>query len=252
MSDVEFSNGLYKWRDKEGKLNISERAPPPGALPSDITPADDEFKDNKCKGIVYTTQVAHKQVEDCIKKIKKAAKAPDYLEKAEKLKYVKDQKLDPYKSFKEYKRLDDILLTPGPKPDVLDTRGRIVPPKEVTYSDSRLGQYNKVEDPKLAKAGAESEKAALKAKSGLIKSFGAAISRALGPFLDVVTAPLDTEIATSAGYQVLRARLDHLEKRGIIDMTSAEYGQISSLIGSDPAKANQMLQEVQRNYIKGP
>jgi hypothetical protein len=252
MSDVEFSNGLYKWRDKEGRLNISERAPPPGALQSDITPADSEFKDNKCKGIVYTTQVAHKQVEDCIKKIKKAAKAPDYLEKAEKLKYVKDQKLDSYKSFKEYKRLDDILLTPGPKPDVLDTRGRIVPQKEVTYSDSRLGQYNKVEDPKLAKAGAESEKAALKAKAGLTKSLGAAVSRALGPFLDVVIAPLDPAVAESAGTQVLRAKLNKLEQLGILDMAGPEFGEISNLIGTDPAKANQMLQEVQRNYIKGP
>ena len=199
MADVQFSKGVYKWTDKDGNKHVSDQAPPLGVLASDVATDNPEFKDNKCKGLVYTTEVQHKQVEDCIKKIKKAVKAPDYLEQAEKLKYVKDQKLDPYKSFTEYKRLDKILTTPGPTPDVLDTRGRIVPPKETTYSNSKLGQHLKVEDARAAKEGVKSQAEAITAARGVTKSVGVAISRALGPVLDVGIAALDPQAHSGAG-----------------------------------------------------
>lgn len=252
MSDVEFSGGVYKWTDKDGKKHVSDQAPPPGVLASDVAQSEADFKDNKCKGLVYTTQVEHKQVEDCLKKIRKAGKAPDYLEKLEKLKYVKDQKLDPYKSAKEYKRLDKILTTPSPPPVVLDTKGRIVPPKETTYSDSRLGQYLKTEDARAAKEGAKSQAEVISTARGVTKAAGVAVSRALGPVLDTVTAPLNPEIAQSVGTQVLRAKLNKLEQFGILPIDGSEFSEISNLIGTNPAQANQMLQEAQRKYIKGP
>jgi hypothetical protein len=312
MTEVVFTNGMYKWVDQDGKVNISDQPPPPGTLSEDKA-----FRDNNCKGEVCTMPVPYEDTKKIIKEVqKRVPKLLDYLDaldylrnraplqfaKAlEELKKVNPEawmklqaypQMQPLKaSFLVDKSLESavsLFASQLPTPSAgkggaavfdsviketqilmkrdgypyadgalnkpmgefyVDSKGKAVIPPEREYSNSRLGQYMKEEDPRLAKAGAASQKALQEANRGVVKSAGAAVGRVGGPFLDLGLAALDPEAGRSFANKTLRDRMMQLWGQGVISVEEAN--DIQNLIGTDPARANRMLQEAQKKYIKG-
>lgn len=262
MSGLEIVNGVYKWVDKNGRTQYTQTPPHPDELP--VAPADPEsarevakkFLDNKCKGIIYADEVTHAESKACIELAKKGIKIPGFIDAVETARFARARIVPGAgngvaTAVSAYGKAGNVLSKPSGNPTVLDTMGKIVE-KPPYYSDSRYGQLMKVEDPKMAKAAAASQAAEIAARRGVTSAGGAAVGRVLGTPLSLGIELLDADKAKEAGHAVLRHKLNQLAQRGILDIASPEYNEISSLIGSDPAKANQMLQQVQRNYIKGP
>ena len=107
----------------------------------------------------------------------------------------------------------------GPYADVsLGARASTLPPpKSPTYSNSRLGQYLKVEDARLATATKEVAKELEASRSALRAAKATAFTRVAGPLVDVGVALLDPEVGRSVGNEVLRVKARRLYERGVID-----------------------------------
>lgn len=73
----------------------------------------------------------------------------------------------------------------GPYADVLGSKASTLPQKAPAYSNSRLGQYLKVEDARAARAAAAAAKEGEAARAALRTARSAAVTRTLNPLLDL-------------------------------------------------------------------
>lgn len=97
----------------------------------------------------------------------------------------------------------------GPYADVLGAKATTLPaPKAPTYSNSRLGQYMKQEDARLAAAGKASAKELELSRAAVRSGLGTAVTRGLGPLVEFGMAALDPQVATGVTDIALRLRLE--------------------------------------------
>ncbi|MEO3711530.1 DUF4124 domain-containing protein [Roseateles flavus] len=83
----------------------------------------------------------------------------------------------------------------GPYADVLGAKASTLPaPKAPTYSNSRLGQYLKVEDARQAAAAKQSAKELESARAGIRTARATAATRVLNPLLDLGIGALDPDV----------------------------------------------------------
>jgi hypothetical protein len=119
----------------------------------------------------------------------------------------------------------------GPYADVLGTKASTLPTKATTYSNSRLGQYLKVEDARLAAASRAAAKELEQANAGLRSARGTAVVRGVGPVMDFGIAALNPDTAESMTNILMRRRLDRLARSNpAIDLGSAAYEQAHQLL----------------------
>jgi hypothetical protein len=120
----------------------------------------------------------------------------------------------------------------GPYADVLGSKASTLPSTAATHSNSRLGQYLKVEDARLATAAQAAAKEAELAKAGMRAARGGTWgTRVGGTALDFSTAALNPETATSAAITLLRIRLDKLSQRNpAIDIDTPAYGRARDML----------------------
>lgn len=97
----------------------------------------------------------------------------------------------------------------GPYADVLGAKATTLATKAPTYSNSRLGQYMKAEDPKLAAAGKAAAKDLEASRAAIRTGMGTAVSRVGGVGIDAGLAVLNPEVGTGITQAVLRRRLDN-------------------------------------------
>jgi Domain of unknown function (DUF4124) len=115
--------------------------------------------------------------------------------------------------------------------DVLGSKTTTLPTKPVEYPTSRLGQYSKAEDARLAMAAKDSAKQVELAKSSLRSAKGAAVTRVFGPIVDVGIAALDIDNATAATDLLMRLRLENLARRNpAMDIDGPEYAHARDLL----------------------
>jgi hypothetical protein len=119
----------------------------------------------------------------------------------------------------------------GPYADVLGSKASTLPGNTATYSNSRLGQYLKVEDARLAAAAKAAVKEAELAQAGMRAARGAAITRPMGPLVDLGIAALNPENATAVTNILLRRRLDTAARRNpAIDIDTPAYEQARTML----------------------
>jgi hypothetical protein len=119
----------------------------------------------------------------------------------------------------------------GPYADVLGSKASTLPGNTATYSNSRLGQYLKVEDARLAAAAKAAAKEAELAQAGMRAARGAAITRPMGPLVDLGIAALNPENATAVTNILLRRRLDTAARRNpAIDIDTPAYEQARTML----------------------
>jgi hypothetical protein len=119
----------------------------------------------------------------------------------------------------------------GPYADVLGDKASTLPSKAASYSSSRLGQYLKVEDARLAAASRAAAKELEASKAGLRAARGAAVVRSVGPVVDLGIAALNPETASAATVILMRRRLEILARRNPdIDLDTPAYEQAMSLL----------------------
>ena len=131
----------------------------------------------------------------------------------------------------------------GPYADVLGSKASTLPSKEVTYSNSRLGQYLKAEDAAAAKAAAASAKGMATADAALRAAKATAVTRAMGPLVDLGISALNPETANSVGIIVMRKKLDTLAQRNPeIDIDTENYAHARMLLSQGKyAEFNQFV-----------
>ena len=81
----------------------------------------------------------------------------------------------------------------GPYADVLGTKASTLPAKSATYSNSRLGQYLKIEDARAAAAAKAAAKELESANAGLRSAAGGSVVRVVGPLVDLGIGALRVE-----------------------------------------------------------
>jgi len=126
--------------------------------------------------------------------------------------------------------------------DVLGSKASTLPePPKPTYSNTKLGEWRKAEDTRLATAGKEAAKDMSAAAQGTRAASAAALSRVLGPLLDVGIGALNPEVASGIsairGMQIARK----LEDKGILD--GVESLQLRGLMAAGKYdEARQMIE----------
>lgn len=137
----------------------------------------------------------------------------------------------------------------GPYADVLGAKAStLLEPQPATYSNSRWGQFAKVEDPKAVQAATDATKAMETSRAAIRASRAAAVTRVLNPLLDLGIGALDTDffkgISAIEGMRLGKKLVDKgiltpeeaLELRGM--MARAEFDQARALIESGAARAS--------------
>lgn len=106
----------------------------------------------------------------------------------------------------------------GPYADVLGAKASALPaPKAPTYSNSRLGQYLKVEDARQAAAAKQSAKELESARAGVRTARATAATRALNPLLDLAMAALDPDVFKGSSSFLLEVKLKRAYASGLLD-----------------------------------
>jgi hypothetical protein len=120
----------------------------------------------------------------------------------------------------------------GPYADVLGRQAQAAAAgRPATYSNSRLGQYLKMDDAQLAQAAKNAAKEAEGAQSGMRAARGAAISRTANPLLDLGFGMLNPETATASAAILMRRRLDNVARRNqAIDVDTPAYEKARTLL----------------------
>ena len=137
----------------------------------------------------------------------------------------------------------------GPYADVLGAKSStLLEPVPTTYSNSRWGQYAKVEDPKALQAAKDAAKAMETSRAAVRASRAAAVTRTLSPLLDLGIGALDTDffkgISAIEGMRLGKKLVEKgiltpeeaLELRGM--MARAEFDQARALIESGAERAS--------------
>jgi hypothetical protein len=118
----------------------------------------------------------------------------------------------------------------GPYADVLGAKATTLPTKNPTYSNSRLGQYLKVEDARAAGAAKAAAKDLEASRSALRAAKGTAVVRVGGTVLDLGIGMLNPETHSGVTNGYLRVKLDRLWGSGAID--EAQYEEARRLLSS--------------------
>ncbi len=120
----------------------------------------------------------------------------------------------------------------GPYADVLGSKASTLPePKAPIYSNSRLGQYNKVEDTRLAQQAKSAEKEVAAGRAAVRGSISTSIGRVGGTGLDFGIAALNVESWNPAAILVLKRRLEKLSlKNPAIDIDTGNYENAAQLL----------------------
>jgi hypothetical protein len=138
----------------------------------------------------------------------------------------------------------------GPYADVLGSKASTLPQKTPSYSNSRLGQYLKVEDARAAKAAAAAAKDAESARAALRAAKATAVTRALNPLLDLGIEALNPEVARGVGTEVLRVKARRLYEKGVLDVE--QWAHTQELISQGRfVELQQFLEEQTGLYVKG-
>jgi hypothetical protein len=135
----------------------------------------------------------------------------------------------------------------GPYADVLGSKASTLPGKATSYSNSRLGQYLKMEDPKAAVAAKAAAKELEMANSGSRAAAGGAVVRVMGPLVDLGIGALRVETFSGLSYiQGVRLAED-LKNKGILDteeaymlprmMAAKEFDKVIEMIRAGTARA---------------
>ncbi|MBT1539099.1 DUF4124 domain-containing protein [Ralstonia solanacearum] len=136
----------------------------------------------------------------------------------------------------------------GPYADVLGAKAStLLDPQPTTYSNSRWGQFAKVEDPKAVQASKDAAKKLEASRAAIRASRATAVTRVLNPLIDLGIGALDTDffkgISAVEGMR-LGTRLvekgiltpdEALELRGM--MARAEFDQARALIEAGAERA---------------
>jgi hypothetical protein len=125
----------------------------------------------------------------------------------------------------------------GPYADVLGSKATTLPTTTPTYSNSRLGQYLKVEEAKAATAASNSAKDLASAEAGLRAAKGTAITRMFGPLLDLGIGLLDPQVAAGAANALVELKLTKAYERG--DLTLEQYIEAHNLMAQGKFKEMQ-------------
>ena len=130
-----------------------------------------------------------------------------------------------------------VLITPhtagfGPYLDVLGGKASTLPPpKPPTYSNSRLGQYLKVEDARQAAVAKDVARELDASRKALRGAVATSVTRVAGPLLDLGTQMLNPEVAVGLTQTLLRARMDKLAVRNPdFAIDTPEYEEARSLL----------------------
>jgi len=139
----------------------------------------------------------------------------------------------------------------GPYSDALGAAASTLPaPKQPTYSNSRLGQYLKVEDARLATASKQAAKGLEASRTAMRAAKATAVTRAFGPVLDFFVAALDPQMASSAGNEVLRVKARTLYERGIID--EEQWAETQNLLSQGKyVEMQKLMNDATRAYKAG-
>jgi hypothetical protein len=119
----------------------------------------------------------------------------------------------------------------GPYADVLGAKVTTLPTKEVTYSNSRLGQHLKTDSARLAAASQTAAKELDASKAAMRAARGTAVVRSVGPIVDLGLAALRPESAAGATAFLMRQRLERAARRNpSIDLDTPAYDHARRLL----------------------
>ncbi|ARU21615.1 glutamine amidotransferase [Ralstonia solanacearum] len=106
----------------------------------------------------------------------------------------------------------------GPYADVLGAKAStLLEPPPTTYSNSRWGQFAKVEDPKAVQAAKAATKAMETSQAAIRASRAAAVTRVLSPWLDLGIGALDPNVHSGATNFAVELKLRHAYEAGKLD-----------------------------------
>lgn len=104
----------------------------------------------------------------------------------------------------------------GPYADVLGSKATTLPAKTPTYSNSKHGQYLKVEDAKAATASTNAAKDLSSAEAGLRAAKGTALTRMFSPILDLGIGLLDPQVHSGVANELVERRLKVAWNKGAL------------------------------------
>jgi hypothetical protein len=138
----------------------------------------------------------------------------------------------------------------GPYADVLGSKATTLAVPEVRYSNSRLGQYLKGEDVRAAAAAKATAKDLETARAGLRAAKGAAVTRAMGPMVDLGIGMLDPQKANEVGTIALRLRAQKLFERGVLD--EEQWAESQQLLSTGRyVEMQQLMDKALGAYVSG-
>lgn len=122
----------------------------------------------------------------------------------------------------------------GPYADVLGAKAStLLEPLPTTYSNSRWGQFAKVEDPKAIQAAKAATKAVEGSRAAIRGGIASAISRPGGVLIDAGLQALNPEEGTAVTNILLRRRIEALARKNPdFDLTSDAYAKARELLSS--------------------
>lgn len=138
----------------------------------------------------------------------------------------------------------------GPYADVLGNKATTLAVPEVRYSNSRLGQYLKGEDVRAAAAAKATAKDLESARAGLRAAKGAAVTRAMGPVVDLGIGMLDPQKASEIGTIALRLKAQKLYERGVLD--EEQWAESQQLLSTGHyVQMQQLMDKALSAYVSG-
>jgi hypothetical protein len=125
----------------------------------------------------------------------------------------------------------------GPYADVLGSKATTLPNKTPTYSNSKLGQYLKVEEAKAATASTNAAKDLSSAEAGLRAAKGTALTRMFSPLLDLGIGLLDPQVYGATANTYVEIRLKKALNDGTL--TVEDYTEAHNLMAQGKFKEMQ-------------
>jgi hypothetical protein len=130
----------------------------------------------------------------------------------------------------------------GPFADVLGSKATTLPSKTTSFSNSRFGQYMKIDSANLQAAGKAAAKELELEKAGMRAARGASVTRVGGPILDLALGMLKPDVHAGSANWVSETRLKNALGDGRIDevqyeiahdlMRKGQYAEMQSYLDS--------------------
>ncbi|UQY81772.1 DUF4124 domain-containing protein [Ralstonia pseudosolanacearum] len=129
----------------------------------------------------------------------------------------------------------------GPYADVLGAKAStLLEPQPTSYSNSRWGQFAKVEDPKAIQAAKDAAKKVEASRAAIRASRATAVTRVLNPLLDLGIGALDTDFFKGISYFRGVQIAENLKNKGVLDadeayllprmLAAGEYDKVVAMI----------------------